>query len=111
MGFDARGRYGRSAGLHEHGLISSIRAEVAEQLHRAHTLRLCVDVADLLTLTTHMRGEPSMLTDFERAAVEHVLARLDAALATIPMHRDVRAVERLLHVAVDGSMASPIPRE
>ncbi|MGN3967154.1 hypothetical protein ACS0ZG_35075 [Burkholderia gladioli] len=56
-------------------------------------------------------GEPSMLTEFERAAVEHVLTRLDAALATIPMHRYVRAIERLQRIAVDGSMESPIPRE
>ncbi|MGN3966939.1 hypothetical protein ACS0ZG_33390 [Burkholderia gladioli] len=36
-----------TAALHEHVLISSIRAEVAGQFHRAQAPRLRVDVADL----------------------------------------------------------------
>ncbi len=61
----------------------------------------CVDRAD--------RGEPSALTDLERAAIEHVLARLDAQLAEVPMHRYVAAFERLQRVSTADAIASPIP--
>lgn len=57
------------------------------------------------------RGEPGMLTDFERAAVEHVLTRLDAALAAVPIYRYVRAIEKLQHMTMDDTIESPIPRE
>ncbi|WP_260866176.1 hypothetical protein [Burkholderia gladioli] len=57
------------------------------------------------------RGEPGMLTDFERAAVEHVVARLDAALAAVPMYRYVRTIKKLQHMTMDDSIESPIPRE
>ncbi|MGU7844012.1 hypothetical protein ACV22V_31695 [Burkholderia sp. AW33-5] len=55
------------------------------------------------------RGEPSALTDLERAAVEHALARLDAQLAAVPMHHYVAAFERLQRVSAADAIASPIP--
>ncbi|WP_175701005.1 hypothetical protein [Burkholderia ambifaria] len=55
------------------------------------------------------RGESGALTDLERAAVEHVLARLDAQLATVPMHRYVAAFERLQRVTMADTVASPVP--
>lgn len=55
------------------------------------------------------RGEPGALTDLERAAVEHVLARLDVQLAAVPMHRYVAAFERLQRVTTADSVVSPIP--
>ncbi|WP_175907505.1 hypothetical protein [Burkholderia seminalis] len=54
-------------------------------------------------------GEPGSLTDLERAAVEHVLARLDAQLASVPMHRYVAAFEQLQRVATADTVVSPIP--
>lgn len=55
------------------------------------------------------RGEPSTLTDLERAAVEHVLARLDAQLAAVPMHRYVAAFEQLQRITTVDAIVSPIP--
>lgn len=55
------------------------------------------------------RGESGALTDLERAAVEHVLARLDAQLAAVPMHRYVAAFERLQRVTTAETVVSPIP--
>lgn len=42
-------------------------------------------------------------------AFEHVLARLDAQLAGVPMHRYFAAFERLRRVSMGGAIASPIP--
>ncbi|HDR9497176.1 hypothetical protein LGM57_33980 [Burkholderia cepacia] len=64
-------------------------------------LQDCVDRAE--------RGEPSALTDLERAAVEQVLARLDAQLAAVPMHCYVAAFERLQRVTTAELVVSPIP--
>lgn len=61
----------------------------------------CIDRAE--------RGGPSVLTDHERAAVEHVLARLDAQLPAVPMHRYVAAFEQLQRVTTADAIASPIP--
>ncbi|HHT8835361.1 MULTISPECIES: hypothetical protein [Burkholderia] len=55
------------------------------------------------------RGESGALTDLERAAVEHVLARLDAQLAAVPMHRYIAAFERLQRVTTADTVVSPIP--
>lgn len=55
------------------------------------------------------RGESGALIDLERAAVEHVLARLDALLAAVPMHRYVAAFERLQRVTTADTVVSPIP--
>ncbi|KVE21239.1 hypothetical protein WI92_25080 [Burkholderia vietnamiensis] len=55
------------------------------------------------------RSEPSALTDLERATVEHALARLDAQLAAVPMHRYVAAFERLQRVTTAELVVSPIP--
>ncbi|WP_175924542.1 hypothetical protein [Burkholderia latens] len=69
---------------------------------RAETaLQGCADRAE--------RGESGALTDLERAAVEHVLARLDAQLAAVPMHRYVAAFERLQRVTTADTVVSPIP--
>lgn len=56
-----------------------------------------------------VRGESGALTDLERAAVEHVLAHLDAQLAAVPMHRYVAAFERLQRVTTADTVVSPIP--
>ncbi|MET3632745.1 hypothetical protein [Burkholderia sp. 572] len=61
----------------------------------------CIDRAE--------RGGPGALSDLERAAVEHALARLDAQLAAVPMHRYVAAFERLQRVTTADTIASPIP--
>ncbi|MBJ9672428.1 hypothetical protein I5693_33230 [Burkholderia cenocepacia] len=55
------------------------------------------------------RGESSVLTDLERAAVEYVLAHLDAQLAAVPMHRYIAAFERLQRVTTADTVVSPIP--
>jgi hypothetical protein len=55
------------------------------------------------------QGESSALIDVERAAVEHVLARLDERLAAVPMHRYVAAFERLQRVTAADTVVSPIP--
>ncbi|HHV7521244.1 TPA: hypothetical protein ACUNF5_002725 [Burkholderia orbicola] len=55
------------------------------------------------------RDESSALTDLERASVEHVLARLDAQLAAVPMHRYVAAFEQLQRVTTADVVVSPIP--
>ncbi|WP_234420882.1 hypothetical protein [Burkholderia oklahomensis] len=55
------------------------------------------------------RGEPLALDDLERAAVAHVLARLDTQLAAVPMHYYVAAFERLQCVTTSDAIASPIP--
>lgn len=55
------------------------------------------------------QGESGALTDLERTAVEHVLARLDAQLAAVPMHRYVAAFERLQRVTTADTVVSPIP--
>ncbi|KVT80426.1 hypothetical protein WT25_16875 [Burkholderia territorii] len=69
---------------------------------RAETaLRDCVERA--------LRGESGTLTDLERAAVEHVFARLDAQLAAVPMHRYVAAFEQLVRVTAREPIVSPIP--
>ncbi|QRR11768.1 hypothetical protein FPJ27_36775 (plasmid) [Burkholderia sp. MS455] len=64
-------------------------------------LRECVGRAE--------RGESSALTDLERATVEHGLARLDAQLAAVPMHRYVAAFERLQRVTAAEVVVSPLP--
>lgn len=61
----------------------------------------CIDRAE--------RGGPSVLSDLERAAVEHALARLDAQLAAVPMHRYVAAFEQLQRATTAEAIASPIP--
>lgn len=55
------------------------------------------------------RGGSSALTDLERAAVEHALARLDAQMAAVPMHRYLAAFDRLQRVSTADAIASPIP--
>ncbi|MCY1263992.1 hypothetical protein D9M68_138100 [compost metagenome] len=59
------------------------------------------------------RGGPVRLTDLERAAIEHVLTRLDAHLATVPMHRYLAAFEQLQRttLAAAASRRSPISPE
>jgi hypothetical protein len=64
-------------------------------------LQACVDRAE--------RSEPSALTDLERATVEHALARLDAQLAAVPMHRYLAAFEQLQRVTTAEVVVSPIP--
>ncbi len=45
----------------------------------------------------------------ESGALEHVLARLDAQLAAVPMHRYIAAFERLQRVTTADTVVSPIP--
>lgn len=56
-----------------------------------------------------VRGESGTLTTLERAAVEHVLAHLDAQLAAVPMHLYVAAFEQLQRVTTADTVVSPIP--
>lgn len=55
------------------------------------------------------RGERWTLTSLEQAAIEYVLARLDAQLAAVPRHHYLASFERLQRVNTADPIASPIP--
>ncbi|KVN06962.1 hypothetical protein [Burkholderia diffusa] len=79
-----------------------LEAQDPESYRRAEAaLRQCLKRVDL--------GEQWMVTDDERAAVEHALIRFDAQLITVPKYRYLAALEQLVHFTKSAKGASPIP--
>ncbi|OXJ06666.1 hypothetical protein [Burkholderia sp. HI2500] len=111
--------------LKHHVALAALRAENADAAQLATLLNAIylayfLDPADPASCrraesavnqcaTRADQGEPWALTDLERAAIEHVLTRLDAQLAAVPMHRYLAAFEQLQRVTTADAIASPIP--